>query len=139
MPDSRFGCRPWICSSVTTLTGASASIARSSVFEAATVIVSSDCTGAPPICARAFIDRRRRLRILLRLGLLALGLLLLLLLGERVTASASSACVNAALDDINANENADAPKTKARECLDPESHTAPTCYLSLGFGWRAPR
>jgi hypothetical protein len=21
---------------------------------------------------------------------------------------------------------------------DPESHTAPTCYLCLGFGWRAP-
>ena len=81
MPDSRFGCRPWICSSVTTLTGASASIARSSVFEAATVIVSSDCTGAAPICARAFIAGAC-LRILLRLGLLALGLLLFLLLGR---------------------------------------------------------
>ena len=55
MPDSRFGCRPWICSSVTTLTGASASIARSSVLVAATVMVSSDCTGVPPICARAFM------------------------------------------------------------------------------------
>ena len=54
MSDSRFGCRPWICSSVTTLTGASASMARSSVFEAATVMVSSDCTGVAPICARAF-------------------------------------------------------------------------------------
>jgi hypothetical protein len=41
--------------------------------------------------------------------------------GERVTASASSACVNAAPDDINANENADAPKTKARECLAPKA------------------
>jgi hypothetical protein len=29
--------------------------------------------------------------------------------------------VNAALDDINANENADAPKTKARECLTPKA------------------
>ena len=76
MSDSRFGCSPWICSSVTTLTGASASIARSSVFDAATVMVSSDCTGAPPACARAFIDRRGGLRILLRLGLLAFGLLL---------------------------------------------------------------
>ena len=55
MSDSRFGCSPWICSSVTTLTGASASIARSSVFEAATVIVSSDCTGVLPICAIAFL------------------------------------------------------------------------------------
>jgi hypothetical protein len=40
---------------------------------------------------------------------------------ERVTASASRACENAALDDINANENADAPKTKARECLTPKA------------------
>jgi hypothetical protein len=29
--------------------------------------------------------------------------------------------VNAAPDDINANENADAPKTKARECLAPKA------------------
>jgi hypothetical protein len=29
--------------------------------------------------------------------------------------------VNAALDDINASENADAPKTKARECLTPKA------------------
>jgi hypothetical protein len=29
--------------------------------------------------------------------------------------------VNAAPDDINANENADAPKTKARECLTPKA------------------
>jgi len=38
--------QPWICSS-TQNTGASASIARSSVFEAATGIVSSDFTAAP--------------------------------------------------------------------------------------------
>jgi hypothetical protein len=55
MSERRFGCSPWIFSSVTTLTGASASMARSSVFEAATVIVSSDCTGTAPICARAFM------------------------------------------------------------------------------------
>ena len=82
MSDSRFGCSPWICSSVTTLTGASASIARSSVFEAATVIVSSDCTGALPICAVAFMTGAGACCSLLRLGGLALGLLLFLLLGR---------------------------------------------------------
>ena len=85
------------------------------------MIVSSDCTGAAPVCAFAFITGAGGLRSLLRLGLLALGLLLLLLLGRARTASASSVCVNAAPDDINANENADAPKTKARECLTPKA------------------
>jgi hypothetical protein len=46
--------------------------------------------------------------------------------------------VNAALDDINANENADAPKTKARECLTPKAIPPQPVVLSLGFGWRAP-
>jgi hypothetical protein len=55
-----------------------------------------------------------------------------------VTASASSACVNAVLDAIIANENADAPKTKARECLAPKAILPQPVVLSFGFGWRAP-
>ena len=131
-------CRPWICSSVTTLTGASASIARSSVFEAATVIVSSDCTGAAPICARAFMTGAACASCCGLAGW-RLDCFCFFCSAVRVTASASSACVNAAPDDINANENADAPKTKARECLSPESHTAPTCCSVSWVGWRAPR
>jgi hypothetical protein len=46
--------------------------------------------------------------------------------------------VNAAPDDINANENADAPKTKARECLAPKAILPQPVVLSFGFGWRAP-
>ena len=97
------------------------------------MIVSSDCTGAAPICAMRVHHRRRCLRILLRLGLLALGLLLLLLLGRARDGLRFSACVNAALDDINANENADAPKTKARECLAPKAILPQPVVLSLGL------
>jgi hypothetical protein len=39
--------------------------------------------------------------------------------------------VNAAPDDINANENADAPKTKARECLPRK----PYCPNLLFVSW----
>ncbi|WP_334485023.1 hypothetical protein [Bradyrhizobium algeriense] len=41
--------------------------------------------------------------------------------------------MNAALDDINANENADAPKTKARECLTPKAILPQPVVLSLGL------
>jgi hypothetical protein len=41
--------------------------------------------------------------------------------GERVNVSGPADCANAAPDDINANEIADAPKTKARECLTPKA------------------
>ena len=55
-------------------------MARSSVFDAATVMVSSDCTGVPPIWAYAFRTGAGRLRSLHVLRFrLALGLLLLFL------------------------------------------------------------
>jgi hypothetical protein len=41
--------------------------------------------------------------------------------------------VNAAPDDINANENADAPKTKARECLTPKAILPQPAVLFLGW------
>jgi hypothetical protein len=45
--------------------------------------------------------------------------------------------VNAAPDDINANENADAPKTKARECLTPKAILPqPVDVLCLAGGRR---
>jgi len=46
--------------------------------------------------------------------------------------------VNAAPDDINANENADAPKTKARECLarKPYCPNLLFCLLGLAGGRR---
>ena len=43
-----------------------------------------------------------------------------------------------ALDDITANEIADAPKTKARECLARKAMLPQPVVLSFGFGWRAP-
>jgi hypothetical protein len=41
--------------------------------------------------------------------------------------------VNAAPDDINANENADAPKTKARECLTPKAILPQPVVMSIGW------
>jgi hypothetical protein len=41
--------------------------------------------------------------------------------------------VNAAPDDINVNENADAPKTKARECLTPKAILPQPAVLFLGW------
>jgi hypothetical protein len=55
-----------------------------------------------------------------------------------VTASGSAACENAAVEDINANENADAPKTRARECLARKAILPQPVVLSFGSGWRAP-
>jgi hypothetical protein len=45
--------------------------------------------------------------------------------------------VNAAPDNINANEKADAPKIKARDCLTPKA-MLPQPVVVLLFGWRAP-
>jgi hypothetical protein len=54
----------------------------------------------------------------------------------RAAASGSAACANAPVEDINANENTDAPKTKARECLTPKAITAPTCSC-ISWVWLA--
>ncbi len=135
----RFGCRPWICSSVTTETGASASMARSSVLVAATVMVSSDCTGVPPICARAFITGAEACASCSGLAGLRLACFCFFCSDALPAASASAACVKAGVEDINANENTDAPKTKARECLTPKAMCPNLFFKSLGSGWRASR
>jgi hypothetical protein len=62
----------------------------------------------------------------------------------RVTASDSAVCEKAAVDvinsdDINANEKADAPKTRARECLARKAILPQPVVLSFGSGWRAPQ
>jgi hypothetical protein len=119
--------RPWICSSVTTLTGASASTARSSVFEAATVMVSSDCTGARPICAYAFKTGAGAACTFCGFGL---RLDCFCRSCEPPAPTASAVCAKPESEKPNANENIDAPKIKARECLAPSAITTPTCYLS---------
>ena len=123
MSASRFGCRPWICSSVTTLTGASASIARSSVFVAATVMVSSDCTGVAPIWARAFSDRRRGSPRIQRFQF-AFGLPPAI--GRTAGMIRVHVCAKPGPAKRNANESIDAPKIKARERLAPSAMTTPT-------------
>jgi hypothetical protein len=56
----------------------------------------------------------------------------------RVAVSDPADCAYPAHDDINANENADAPKTKAREYLTPKAILPQPVVLSRGCGWRAP-
>ena len=99
-------------------------------------MVSSDCTGARPICAIAFMAGAAAVAVC-SLACWRLDCFCFFCSAGRVTASFSSACANAAPDDINANENADAPKTKARECLTPKAILPQpvVCFLA---GWRAP-
>ena len=130
-------CRPWISSSVTTETGASASMARSSVFEAATVMVSSDCTGARPICALAFRTAAD--------GACACAALRLRFAFRLLSACSvppcdprrhPRVCAEGRWRTQQRNESTDAPKIKARECLTPIA-MCPNLSLLLGFGWRA--
>src|SRR5690349_20161857 len=136
MPDSRFGCRPWICSSVTTETGASASIAFSSVFEAATVMVSSDCTALEPACAFAFMTAAEGACACCSgcagFFLACFGFFCSVARAESV----SAVCVSADVENITTNESADAPKTKARECLAPKAicPNLMICFLGSAGG-----
>ncbi|MBR1124059.1 hypothetical protein JQ628_21195 [Bradyrhizobium lablabi] len=54
----------------------------------------------------------------------------------RAAVSGPAACANAAVENITANENTDAPKIKARECLAPKA-ICPNLFFS-GSGWLAP-
>src|SRR5882762_4172409 len=141
MSESRFGCRPWICSSVTTLTGASASIARSSVFDAATVMVSSDCTGVAPLCARAFMTGEDACWF-------GCGFAGFRLACFGCSDGACPACVSAvcarpaparpaparpAPDSVTANENADTPRIKAREYPAPSAITTQPNVIFSGL------
>src|SRR6185312_2617515 len=100
--------------------------------------VSSDCTAVLLACARAFIAAAVACVSCCGFACWRLACFCFFCSGARVTASASSACVNAAPDDINANENADAPKTKARECLAPKAILPQPviCVLGLAGGRR---
>ena len=95
------------------------------------MIVSSDCTGAAPICARAFMTGAG-LRFLLRLAGLRFDCFCFFL-GRARGGFRLSVCANAAPDDINANENADAPKTKARECQAPKAILPNLLFCLLGL------
>ena len=127
---------PWICSSVTTLTGASASIARSSVFDAATVMVSSDCTGARPTWAYAFSTGAARC---CRLAVLRFALGLLFPLRRTTGLLRVAVCASAASPISNANDTTDAPKKRARGYHGPVSHNNPNLIYFFGAGWRALR
>ena len=111
-------------------------MARSSVFDADTVIASSDCTGTLPICARAFMTGAAWASCC---GAAGLRFDCFCFFSDaRVMASGSADWVNAAVDDINANENADAPKTKARECQAPKAILPNLLFCLLGLaGGRA--
>ena len=106
-------------------------MARSSVFDAETVMVSSDCTGAAPICARAFMTGAAWASCC---GVAGLRFDCFCFFSDaRATASGSAVCANAAVEDINANENADAPKTKARECQAPKAILPNLLFCLLGL------
>ncbi|MGY4318526.1 hypothetical protein ACVWW1_007853 [Bradyrhizobium sp. JR3.5] len=120
---------------MTELTGASASIARSSVLDATAVMVSSDCTGTAPICARAFIAGDAA-----ACGSAAGFGLRLACFGRSVAgraADASAVCAKPPAGSAAENENTDAPKIKARETLAPSAIPAPARSSLFWFGWRA--
>jgi hypothetical protein len=120
--------RPWICSSVTTLTGASASMARSSVFEAATVMVSSDWTGVPPIWAYALRTGARSACAASTFFGFGLRLYCFCRSVGPLTPSVTAPCAKPASANPNDNENIDAPKIKARKRLAPSAITTPTLF-----------
>ena len=117
-------------------TGANASIARSSVFVAATVMVSSACTVGAPICARA-------LRTGTAICRLATGLRFGCLGGcDNLTASEATVacCATPAPEAPSVIAITETPTIKARERLAPSTNIAPRPQSSLcfvGHGWLA--
>lgn len=99
-------------------------MARSSVFDAATVMVSSDCTGAPPICARAFSTGAVACTCC---GFAGVRLdCFFFCRSEPPAISVSADCAKPKSEKVSPIASTDAPKIKARVPLAPSTITTPT-------------